>query len=48
MRSYRDATREAEPPPHSFAVAERMYRTLLEASSGAAQSVVVSGESGAG
>ena len=46
MRSYRDArTREAEPPPHSFAVAERVYRTLLEASSGAAQSVVVSGES---
>ena len=50
MRSYRDAgkTREAEPPPHSYAVAERVYRTLLEASSGAAQSVVVSGESGAG
>ena len=48
MRSYRDATREAAPPPHSFAVAERMYRTLLEASSGAAQSVVVSGKSGAG
>ena len=29
MKLYRDATREAEPPPHSYAVAESVYRALV-------------------